>query len=136
MFNSDKVDLPKDLLPVSRVMARALVCQNYNEENMKKLFAYVREAQNIWQKRQNPKESSDAGVYYLVLAYRELEAQKILGRDGRILRPQEFAASDKMNGFLCRPRGCAPIVLQKTAEFQKMMNPSGLTNLRTSNEMA
>ena len=135
MFNSDQVDLPKDLLPVSRVMVRALTCRNYNQEHMEHLFAYVREAQNLWQTKQDPQQSSDAGVYYFVLALRELEAQKILSHDGRILRPQEFATSDKMNGCLCRPRGCAPVILQKTAEFQKMMNPSGLTNSRQPKEM-
>jgi len=64
----------------------------------------------------------------LVLAYRELEAQKILSRDGRILRAKDFAISDKLNGFLCRPIGCAPTILQNTLEFKRLANSSGLIN--------
>ena len=124
MFDSDKMNLPKDLLPVSRVMVRALTCRNYNAEQMENLFGYVREVQNLWQSNANPKKSSHAGVYYLVLAYRELEAQKILGRDGRILRSRDFATSNKLNGFLCRPIGCGPIILQNTVEFRKLAGSS------------
>ncbi|MBP5344390.1 MAG: hypothetical protein J6Y85_04915 [Alphaproteobacteria bacterium] len=132
--DQNHIDLPDDLLPVSRVIARALMCPNYNSIQQEQLIAYVREAQNLWQNQQDAKESH---AYYLVAAYRDLEAQKVLSKEGRILRPSDFAKSDELNGFLCRPRGFAPIILQRTAEFVKLMNsPNAIRIYACGKEMA
>ena len=122
VHNPDQIYIPRDLLPVSRVMLRTLMQPSYDNDRKNQIVEYLREVQHLWQAKQDPKKASHAGAYYLILAYKDLEEKKIITSDGRILRPRDFATNKNLNGFWCRPIGFPPILFQKTAEFAKLAN--------------
>ena len=129
--NPDQIYIPRDLLPVSRVMLRTLMRPSYDNDRKKQIIAYLREVQHLWQEKQDPKKASHAGAYYLVLAYKDLEEKKIISPEGRILRPRDFVMNKNLNGAWCRPIGFPPLIFQESAEFVKLANrPNMIMSMR------
>lgn len=110
-----------DLLPVSRVLFRAIT-----ESVSEKIYAdttidFLKEAQAVWKGKKFGSECRNTGAIFLGYAFKYLESKSILNDDGKILDPVGFANSERLDGFLCRPHGFAPIDFGKTLAIKNLV---------------
>ena len=110
----------KDLMPISRIVFRALMESNHIDAAQRQAVEFLQEAEELWQHKKTAQEYKHAGAYFLARTYQRLAKEKIIATDGRVLDGGALIDSKRLNGFLCRPRGFAPVNYQQTQTIRAL----------------
>lgn len=102
----------KKLTPVSQIIFKALMESNHTDGE--KVIEFLKETEDLWQHKKAAQDYKHAGAYFLARAYHKMEKEHIIGIDGHVLNVNALGEKGRLNGFLCRPRGYAPVNYQQS----------------------